>query len=719
MLVAACSDAGSAPTTPLVSTTPARVSSCVADTAQIQALIAQNFRTSPAPSDPQNSSMAAQNSWRAIVQSVTVTRDSVTARRQGVDLVDLLLSHNKPTPLGISATELASLVNQILCYVSLESNVIDPNNSWVVHVADPVTTLITTDKSNGLQLPPNGVVVNTVVAAVPTVPNSLKTLLDNYAVYEWSLTPAQTLTAGTTATIGMCPNPAMLANVPNASLDAVLARLVLGHQRAANSFELLERVPLPPEMVLICPTSSAGSLGTSWGGRLLQTLANAFLPQRANAIARRRFSGGVGGSTSEFSPFGPVDPQLFASGGVGGSTSEFVRTGASLLGADGIIDGTVGTTRSGATLPSVTVKTFLGTPIPGVTVTYATVPRIGYTPVGNATVCGATTTTSALGVAAVTCLNFGTTAQYRFAYTRLAATFVLPDQFSETDARGNPMVTIAPPFQNWMIVSHGPSDLSFALPLPGGTVAAGSPYVADAPVPTRVEIRSDLGELVPNATSAVTITLNQNAFSGGSTTATANAVGGVATFAEIVPTPATGYRFSASAALSDVGTVTGSVPSSIFDVITGAATRIAVVGSASYGSVVPPGNPVSPSPTVIVTDNSNNPVAGAAVFWTPSGATGAQANGAAGQTTTTTGSDGKRTVAWRLGSGPNQLRASLQSAPGGAEIAFTATFSNPATEPCEPGAVKDAFGNCYFVVPGSPTGGSLFRMSNWLTTTGH
>ena len=509
----------------------------------------------------------------------------------------------------------------------------------------------------------------------------------------------------------MCPDPAALARVPAAELDALLERLVLGHQASPTSFEVLARVPLPAEMQLKCPTTATAGLHASLGQRLLNTLASFVLPARANAANRRRFTGGVGGSTSEFSPFGPVDPQLYATGGVGGSTSEFVRTGGASLMEPATIDGTVGTIRTGASLPAVTVKTYLGTPIPGIQVQFATVPAFGHTPAGNASVCGAESATDVHGSAALTCLNFGNTVQYKTAYTKLAANFYLPPAYAGFDAQGLPVVTITPVPQSWLVVTHGPSTLAITQPGAGRTVAAGNPFKADGTVPVRVEIRSDLGDVITSATNQVTLSLNQNAFAGGGTTVTANAVGGAATFTTQIPTAATGYQFSATAAIGELGTVSNNGTGNLFDVIAGAPAKISAVGPSAYSTINPSGNPLYPPPSVIVTDAGNNPVSGAKVFWTPSGAAGAQVEGSSTQASTTTGASGTTSVSWLLGQGSNQLRASLQAGPGGAEINFTGTLAparNP-SDPCEPGAVKDAFGNCYFVTPRTNGGTTLLR----------
>jgi len=644
----------------------ANSNSCTADTAVIRSLA---LKAGTGTSNP----AAWSNRWSNIINSVTVLVDIPRAQRQVIEFDDSILSANRRHTIPLTDAELSTALNEIFCYVGLTSNITNPNDAWVVHVADPTATLVTADSATGIQFPPSAVVTNTVISATPVTDTSLHTLLDNYAaVYEWTLTPAQTLVPGMSATIGLCPNAAMLANIPAGDLDAVVARLVLGHQPDPKTFELLPRVPLPPQMALQCPTTPTGSLRVGFASRLLHSLAGLFLPERANATARRAaFVGGVGGSTSEFSPFGPVDPQLFASGGVGGSTTEFIRTGGALLSAaTGTLDGTVGTTHRGD-VADVTLTTYLGTPVPGIGVTFATGTQPAPSPAGNASVCGSANVTDSKGVAGVSCLFFGTTTQYHLAYTSLQATFTLPAALSGTDAQGNPIVTISPPTQDWTVVSHGPSALVF----PQTTVVVPSPgrpaFSADTTVPTRVEIRSDLDEVVPMATNAITLTLNKNALLGGVSSMTMNAVAGVANFAPQVPAAAIGYSFSASAALGDLGLVHSVGSSPLFDVVAGAATALTGVGTTDFGTSLVSGSVVLPQPTVFVTDFFGNPKAGALVYWTPAAGAGATANGSAAQTVTATGADGKSAAIWVPVAGTNQLRASLSAGTGGVTLLFS------------------------------------------------
>lgn len=712
LLAAACSDTGSltelpdSPGAPIGGT--AAVLACTVDTAQVTALLTEAFSASPDEN-------AALGKWNNIQHQVNDLGDVATGKDKVFDLVDFIYLKLGKSPSTISTTDFASLLNQLFCFVGIDAGITDPGDTWIVHVGDPLVTFVTDDQLSGIQFPSNAVTENTLVTAKQASTTALFTLLDKYPfVYDWSLSPAQTLTAGTEAIVGVCPDVSQFPT-DAAEANALLGRLVLGHQHGSDSagFALLPPVPIPPEMVLSCGTIPDATASASWGSRLIHSLASIVLPREAHASVMRGFVGGVGGSTSEFSSFGTVDPTL-RTGGVGGSTSEFLRLAPAVMaGSDTAIDGTVGGTTTSDPLPSVTIRTYQGTVIPGVGVHFTTGPGATATPVGDATVCGSDTATDASGTAAVSCIDFGTTVQYSLAYTRLSAAFTLPPALADTLDDGTPIVSFEPGKLNWLVASHGPSALAFTQP------AASQTYTADDSIPVRIEIRSDLGDVVTSAANTITLTLNQNAFGGGATSVTDTAVAGVATFKVKVPKAATGYQFTASASLSDVGTVTAT--SNSFDVVAGAAARISAVTTTSYGTVGAGGNPVSPDPRVLVTDAEDNVKPGATVYWMPGGATGAEANGSTGTTTTTTAGDGTTSAIWLLGEGDNLLRASLQAAPGGAEVFFAATLASgfSTINSCAPGGAKDDITSYYYVIPGpSKNGGIVHSIGMYLSAAG-
>ncbi len=636
----------------------------------------------------------ANATWNALVAANNANNPTL-ATAKAFELAGFMLRQDSLGLVALAPDAIASLLNQVFCAVGIEAGVSNPRETWIVRVGDPVVTMATQDRQSGAQFPPDAVVENTIVTVKRlSDPNAVQTPLDKYPfIYDWSVSPTQTLKPGTKAIVGVCPNPAALTGVPTGELDALLARLVLGHQAGPNNFEVLARVPVPTELGLACGTVTTSGMPSGWGGRVLNTLASMVLP--APLAAARAGSGGIGGATSEFSPFEPVDPQLFASGGVGGSTSEFVRD-ALLVST---IDGTVGTTRGGAGLPSVTVKTRLGTPIPGVIATWvaapSTVAPYNATP-GNASVCGADAATNAAGTAAVSCINFGTTALLRTAYTKLTAVLMPPSNLDPE------VIEFVPEVPSWLIASYGASTLVFTQPSVGT-------FLAGAAIPARVEIRSDLGAVVSTVTTPVTLSLNKNSFQGGATTKVATAVNGVATFSSTIVDAATGYRFAAAATLGNAGIVSSTTGSTLFEVLASSALRLVVVGPTEYGKVAT--GAVDPTPTVRVTDEFNNPKSGVPIFWTQGGATGATVNGSPLPIMTPTGTDGAASATWVPGEGENQLRASLQTAPGGTELFYSATrnSSYATINSCSPGAARDDIATNYITIPGPVGGSGLIR----------
>lgn len=658
---------------------------CTSDPAVILSALSSGFTSL-------SSTFTATSTWNAIVQA-TNANDPATAKAKAFELVDFLLLKDSEQLVALSPEALATVMNQVFCFVGIEAGIANPKETWVVHVGDPVTTLKTVNAQSGVQFPSDAVLENTVVTVKRlTDPDVIDTPLDKYAfIYDWNVSPAQTLKPGTKAIVGVCPDPAELTNVPANELEGLLARLVLGHQKNPTTFEVLPRVELPPEMALACGQVTTASAPAGWGGRVLNTLAGMVLPAPLAAANRLAGGGGIGGATSEFSPFEPVDPWLYGSGGVGGSTSEFVRDALLVT----TIDGTVGTTRGGSDLPTITVTTRLGTPIPGVTSTWSTAPSTvaPYSTLpGNAAVCGADAVTNASGTAAVRCINFGTTADRRVAYTKLTATLTPP---ADLDPE---VITFVPELPSWLIASYGASSLVFTQP-------PATSYAAGAAIPARVEVRSDLGTLVPTATNAVTLSLNKNSFQGGGTTKVSNAVNGVATFSSTISQAATGYRFTASATLGDVGAVSSTTGSNPFDVLASTVLKLLAVGPTEYGKVAIDGS-VSP-PTVRVTDEFNNPKSGVPIFWQTGGASGATVNAAPTAATSTTGADGTAQVTWVPGEGENQLRAALQAAAGGAELFYSATRGSAYStiNACSPSSQRDDVAAYYFTIPG-PVGSS-------------
>ncbi|MEO5824775.1 MAG: hypothetical protein ABIR59_02725, partial [Gemmatimonadales bacterium] len=374
--VSACSSEPTSPSLADPAETVASAVTCQADPVQIEALIRTVFATGPNAS-------SALGKWTNVIKQIDRKNNLPLAQSKVLELIDFMLKKRAQGQVIIDDPTLTNLINQLLCYVGL-GGVQNVDDTWIVNPTDGVVTFVTVDGQSGIQFPSNAVAALTIVTAVRSNVGALVTNLDKYPyVYDWSLAPSATLLNGAKATVGVCPDPASFADVPLGERQAVLDRLVLGHQRSATAFEVLQRVTIPQAMTLRCgDISDVAAASRGLLGDLAARVVDWILPQPAMASAFRIAGGGVGGSTSEFSPFGPVDPVL-RGGGVGGSTSEFSRLDvASVSIVPGSYTGTVATRRTSGDLPTVTVKTRRGTAIPGVGVAWTTNAPTNYTPPG-------------------------------------------------------------------------------------------------------------------------------------------------------------------------------------------------------------------------------------------------------------------------------------------------------------------------------------------------
>jgi len=252
-----------------------------------------------------------------------VAQNHVTeAQKSARDIVDYVrravARHHVPgTPAQINA-----FIGGVLCYAGLSTD------TFLV-APSPTTQVVTsTTGSSGISVPPNAVTEPTLITLTtidPNAPSPLITKLDKYPSYV-SITSTSTL--GSPVVVAVCPTGVIPADVR--------ARLRLGHQRTAG-------FAIEPEAdgsFLPCAVSSAQSRLPGW----LRTVASIVLPHPLYAAVSRRFGGGVGGSVSEFSPFGAVDPELeMRGGGVGGSITEFKRTAPK---KPGLTDSTTGAATS-------------------------------------------------------------------------------------------------------------------------------------------------------------------------------------------------------------------------------------------------------------------------------------------------------------------------------------------------------------------------------------
>src|SRR5262249_7256960 len=123
--------------------------------------------------------------------------------------------------------------------------------------------------------------------------------------------------------------------------------------------------------------------------------------------------------------------------------------------------------------------------------------------------------------------------------------------------------------------------------------------VAISPAVT-VKVEDQFGNVVTSNSSTVTLTLSSGTFEGGSTTATATASSGVATFSNLKIDTAGSYTLSGTD-----GALTGSGASNSFTISPAAASKV-VFGQQPTNATA--GVAISPAVTVKVEDTFNNVV---------------------------------------------------------------------------------------------------------------
>jgi hypothetical protein len=342
------------------------------------------------------------------------------AREHAMNLIDFIaksarLQHSTgQSRLPGTPAQINELVNDILCFVTIAGTVTDAEEAFVVTPADPQDTIVNVEATAGVVLPPNVVSEPTIITIEPipftsTGPGTgpLNTKLDQYPGYYYlsqlSATNAPLLSP---VTVAVCP----AASVP----VSIRARLRLGHD-ASTGFEL---TPPANADFLVCPVEAPSIQASSTGMKGVTLLS------KTASITLAGATGGVGGTTGTFSPFGTVDYNLSATGGVGGTTGTFIQLGGMSVAAmfDGrplavtatCTEAPLGSAVTQACRPTVTIQTLLGTKLENVPVTFAVTQGGGATAGDAGGTCGlfgssAVVTTSNFGVA-IACWNLGAAA---------------------------------------------------------------------------------------------------------------------------------------------------------------------------------------------------------------------------------------------------------------------------------------------------------------------
>lgn len=703
-LVAACGDVRpsvTAPDTPTLAGTPRAPRAIEPGTCtDLSTLTAQATVIFGAGSPNLNSVTGKLNNLQHQINNANLPEAAVRAH----DIVDFVL--NKAAEGGLPGTQaqLAEFTTNVYCFAGLDIVVTDPSNSTLIFPTDDEQIVYSADREAGIKFPAFPVNAPTLVtfAGIPPaaypIPGSgpLNTKLDQYpGFFNITAQSAATQVLTQPAVVGVCAEGAIPAEL--------FERLRLGHD-ASGGFEI---TPAADAAFLECPEEVA-SAGIA--GRLWQSVAKLVLPAPLHARAKARFlRGGVGGTVTEFSPFGPVDTQLRFGGGVGGTVTEFTIDGerSSLFSGTSAaattcdpLEAPVGSPVSVNCLPFVRVNTALGTNFQDVPISWAVTLGNGTIAPRANSVCGTyassfDTQTSPSGRSNI-CWTLGDEG-----LNRVTATPSIGG-----DAPSG--VSFSPAVNTFDATANPPAGLEITQ-APASAVA-GTPFTV---VVTVVDKNDDR---VFGSTDAVTLTLNQNTFAGGATTATASAVAGIATFSGLVIERAgSGYTLSASASFLQPPQALPTTTA--FTVAPAAAAAIAIVQG--DGQTAPAGTAVPIAPTVLVTDAYGNVVSGQAVQWTAA----LSSEGSVSPATSATDVAGQASTAWTLGDGANQLRAQLQ-ANASVFVVFDATgFSDLAMlNSCPVGGSGDPINDpskpFAFYIPDPGAGKSIREVQLFFSSTG-
>lgn len=567
--------------------------------------------------------------------------------------------------------QVALFISGVLCFAGLlpDTFLILPADSPQIRVAD--------DGKSGVALQGNTVNVPTLLtltAIDPAGPSPLNTLLDQYPSYV-NVTVSSPIT-----------KPAIVAVCPVGTIPAeVRERLRLGHQ-TASGFEIT-----PPASADFLPCDEfAQSNAPKW----VQTLASLFLPKTLHAA---RIGGGVGGSATEFSPFGAIDPFLTAAGGgVGGSATEFSRQSATpsamgrtkalgvqrrpgreLSGAPTTLMATVGDPCSGmsATVgtplecrPVVTITTLRGTILTSVPVDWAVT-------AGGGSIAANT-------IASAACGTFGQTAA------------------TTTDASARASIC-------WTMGPEGGANSASATPRAGGDAPAGVTFTPSAFVFNATALK-----ITPTATATGGNFVFDNTTHAGSGTCTHGLTPALAYSSDTAPSAVGEHTLtvtcgegsavynavSATAAISisaAIPTVSVSCPESV--VYDGSAQR------PCSATVTAPGLSLTPTPEYA--DNTNAGTASASVSLVASGNYGAASGSAtfvitpAPTTTTVTCSP----MSLAYSGTPLTPCSATTTGPGGLDASAATTYSDNVDAGTATASASYAAGGNYLASSGSAT----------------
>lgn len=604
--------------------------------------------------------------------------DFAGARGQAISIIEFTLRKNSQRALGGSPAQLLDFVNKVACFGGLDLTLTTLEGTFYILPGDAPQILRAPDGLAGISLQADPVSEPTLItiAPIPFVPTRpgdgpLTTKLDQYrGFYEFEKVSANNLSLKQTAVVEIC--------APTTLDPVIFNRLRLGHDVTAG-FQIEPQATTPSFLNCDTAYASAGPKAPSLFGRV----ASLFMPKVAFAATTNMFfGGGVTGTVTELSPFAPVDPVVSFGGGVTGTVTELrilslsVASNAACLATEA----PVGVALAPDCRPSVTVSTFLGTPLLGAPITWTVTTGGGQVAAeAAAQACVAPFASSVLtptttGGRSTVCWTLGNTPGTNRLRAVGGVGGDVPAGASYADARF------------FTATANAPSAFRFTT-----APAEGANIVAGANIPVNAEVVDRNGVTVTSFTGPVTLTLNKNAFVGGTTSYAVNAIGGVVTFPSVAITKAaTSYQLTSTASF---GGTPFSTAGSTFNVIPASAATLTIVQGDNQTALAGTALPINP--TVLALDAFANAIPNATIGWSAGGSSGGSVNPASSNTDAVTG---RASTVWTVGSGANELRASL----GTLVALFRATGTTPTLtvlNQCLTGGSGDTFSNSLVATP--------------------
>jgi hypothetical protein len=244
-----------------------------------------------------NSALGKLNNLNKQLQS----NNLAGAQSQAQNIVQFVLQKAQSGTLPGTHDQVEALLGGVLCFAGLSPD------TFLIFPSDQPQILKSNNGQAGLSLQGNTVNTPTLIT-ITFLPNNAPPLITKLDQYPGFIELTQSSPLTKPAIVAVCP----ASSVP----PGVVNHLRMGHQ-AATGFEI---TPAADASFLNCSVTVGQSKMPGW----LQRLASFVLP---TPLYAKTFEGvGVGGLATEFSPFAPVDDELFLdSPGVGGTLTEFQK----------------------------------------------------------------------------------------------------------------------------------------------------------------------------------------------------------------------------------------------------------------------------------------------------------------------------------------------------------------------------------------------------------